>query len=386
MSNIPSTSNLPSNHDNILPYSNAPRYNNLARLSMILGIIAVPTVILFIGVPLGLAALILGIISQARIAKNPLLGGKGMASWGVTLGTMAGLIMPLLIAILIPSLSRQRNSAPRASCSANLQGIMESLLLYAAEQVTGGGGPFPSAKAPSIAGTYSITRQNSALANLSNGKTSVPAAIDDIISGSMMQGSPTAGLWMLVLRGQTSPKNYICRWDDKFATTPAVQQAPGGTFYEDFGATNISYAIAYPWTNSVTPTPGPWYKDTTDSTCPYLSDMPPAQGLVVSSGLVADVTKASTSGTDPHSYNSPNHNGDGQNVAYGDVHVEWHNSPICGSTGPDGVDNIFTTSRFLGKPDPIGIAPSPGAAVNNPGLAAPYDVQMVPARNGLSEF
>ena len=46
-----------------------------------------------------------------------------------------------------------------------------------------------------------------------------------------------------------------------------------------------------------------------------------------------------------HDVNSPNHGGEGQNVLYGDGHVEWQSSPFAGATreigGTKFRDNIY---------------------------------------------
>ena len=263
----------------------------------------------------------------------------------IELLVVVAIIRALLIAILIPSLGRAKELANRASCSANLHGIQESMILYAAEQITGGGGPFPCAN-PNGALNYYVQAVAQTTA-LQNSKTSAQAALTDLTSFAGTMGSPTAGLWMLVLRGQTAPKNFLCKSDGQ-ASVAAVQQGGASSFfYEDFGASNISYAIAYPWNSTATGT-GLWYKDTTDSTCPYLSDMPPCKSDIYS-GITVDVTTAATVGAANKAYNSPNHNGDGQNVAYGDVHVEWRNNPDCGPAGgANGTDNIYTAATHGG--------------------------------------
>lgn len=47
--------------------------------------------------------------------------------------------------------------------------------------------------------------------------------------------------------------------------------------------------------------------------------------------------------------NSPNHDGQGQNVLYGDESVVWQTSPFCGPPHPDGtIDNIFTSTASPG--------------------------------------
>ncbi len=287
-------------------------------------------------------------------------------------------IIALLIAILIPSLGRAKELANRASCSANLHGIQESMILYAAEGVTGGGGPFPCGIGAGSAKAYTAQSVSQTSPTLQHSLTTASSALIDLATWTTTNNSPTAGLWMLVLRGQTAPKNYLCK-SDGFASVPALQQDSSGNFYEDFGASNISYAIAYPWnaTNNAT---GPWYKDTTDSTCPYLSDMPPFDGDVYS-GVTVAVEAASTTTNGPKSYNSPNHNGDGQNVAFGDVHVEWRSSPLCGPSGGAGTDNIFTASS-TGAPNPGGSQPTAGSLGQTlTAPSAPYDIQVVPSRS-----
>ena len=293
-------------------------------------------------------------------------------------------IIALLIAILIPSLGRAKELANRATCSANLHGIMQSMILYAAEQQTGGGGYLPCVANLTGGTTYS-TGLSVATPNAS--ATTAAAALADMQTGttgvSHVAGSPTAGLWMLVLRGQTPPKQFICKSDSVGGgPVPAIESvASSNAYYEDFGATNISYGVAYPWTSSHTA--GPWFKDNSDSTCPYLSDMPPAPTNIFSS-VAAAPQLAYQAGAVPASYNSPNHSGAGQNVVYGDVHVVWQGNPECGTTPAvtnGTADNIFTASNLAG-PDGGGSAAGAGtitAAIQTT-ATAPFDIVIVPQR------
>jgi competence protein ComGC len=81
-------------------------------------------------------ALILGIVATVRVSNQPTLyGGKGMAIAGICLGG-GGLIwalmwVPLMISILLPSLSRARELAKRAVDAANLRGIGQACQIYA---------------------------------------------------------------------------------------------------------------------------------------------------------------------------------------------------------------------------------------------------------------
>ncbi len=158
-------------------------------------------------------------------------------------------------------------------------------------------------------------------------------------------------------------------------------------YYDNFGisasgSTNtLSYSITYPWTRQPDGTivTGYWWKDTTDDTLPLVADMAPLSGT---GGI--DTTLPAYS-TNPKSYNSPNHNGDGQNVAYGDVHVEWRIAPNAGREN----DNIWTigsgtTQTAITTP---GITPIPPYVVPPTGTMpattapSPVDIIMVPVRN-----
>ena len=94
----------------------------------------------------------------------------------------------------------------------------------------------------------------------------------------------------------------------------------------------------------------------------------------------------------PYIYNSGNHNGDGQNVGFGDDHVTWESSPYVGQNG----DNIFTydttvTEVVKGTTDTnqvgltgvgntersVALAP-PAPQIKT--LEPPYDTCMTPVR------
>jgi prepilin-type processing-associated H-X9-DG protein len=80
--------------------------------------------------------LILGIVALVRVNKRPdEYGGKGLAIAGICCGGFGLLVMPfitaMMLSILLPSLSRARELAKRAVCSANLRGIGQGLDIYA---------------------------------------------------------------------------------------------------------------------------------------------------------------------------------------------------------------------------------------------------------------
>jgi prepilin-type N-terminal cleavage/methylation domain-containing protein len=284
-------------------------------------------------------------------------------------------IIALLIAILLPSLGRARELSNRSYCAANLRGIIQSMNIYAADS----NDVFPVL--PSSTNTaYVLTGPGTPSNN-------AEATIGSMYSTT--QGGPIfSGLWVLVLRNQVSSKQFVCK-SDNFATGgSAVSQTSSGTFPVVFqksggaATTNandvVSYSVAYPWTGSPA-TVGKWWTALTDSSLPVMSDMAPANGQTLngttidtdgSNGSQGD--SATAANNNARSWNSPNHNGDGQNVGFSDVHVEWVRKPTVGQNG----DNIWCT----------GVASGTATAITGPtvtalsGTTAPFDIVMVPTR------
>jgi prepilin-type processing-associated H-X9-DG protein len=80
----------------------------------------------------GIVGLILGIVALARASNRPdEYGGKGFAIGGICTGGLSLLVIPLMIAILLPALSRAREMAKRVVCTANMQMIHTAMQNYA---------------------------------------------------------------------------------------------------------------------------------------------------------------------------------------------------------------------------------------------------------------
>jgi hypothetical protein len=74
--------------------SGGPSFNPLAITSMILGILSIPSCCCwFVGAPLAIAALVLGIVGMGKIRSNPqAYKGSGMAITGIVLASIALLL------------------------------------------------------------------------------------------------------------------------------------------------------------------------------------------------------------------------------------------------------------------------------------------------------
>jgi hypothetical protein len=80
-----------------MPGMGGPRFNPLAITSMVLGIVSIPSCCCwFIGSPMAVAGLVLGIIAMGKIKGNPqMYKGGGMAIAGIVCSAVA-LLLDLL--------------------------------------------------------------------------------------------------------------------------------------------------------------------------------------------------------------------------------------------------------------------------------------------------
>ncbi len=305
-------------------------------------------------------------------------------------------IIALLISLLLPALARAKELANRAVCSANIGSIIQSMVIYAQSNRN----EFPSVPGSGWGG-YANSNW---WPNSSPKGATAQEEIQAWYTPANLPASancPLACLWLLVLNGQMSPASFICPSDpisnlpssEYFPSTGASLSAngnfggprgPNGTDWMVDGR-GESYSIADPWpNNSKWPNSGEgrWWTGNAGADVPIVSDMAPMQDASahgLTERLPATLLKGNTYGN--YIYNSGNHNGDGQNVGFGDGHVAWESNPYCGEDG----DNIFTYDTS-GVPGP---ANTGQVAVVQPitdtvlikTFAPPYDICMVPARD-----
>jgi len=333
-----------------------PRLSSMALTSMILGIVGTMLSILVIGVPLAWVALILGIVSLVKINKNPLqLSGKGFAITGIVTGALGGAcVAPLLIAILLPSLGKARELSNRSVCAANLRGLTQSLLVYANDNSDA----FP------VLPYKPLTTANAGVS------TATAPTVDDAYkamygSSGALAGSPTAAMWILVLRGDVSSKQFLCKSDPAGPVSPAAVNSGADYFMCFQDERQFSYSFAYPYQPDGKV--GKWWTATVDASLPVMGDMNPSDGTGSPTRSVSANTKASNSG---------NHQSDGQNIGYGDAHVEFNRLPDGGQDH----DNVYTMSGRKGVSD-HGIQPALTRPPEIQTDSIPYDVVLVPTRN-----
>ena len=320
-------------------------------------------------------------------------------------------IIAILVSILLPALAKARELANRAVCMANIRGIVQSMITYSQSN----NGVFPTIGALTGPANWYENEPTFAFAapSLSNAATADAAVAqwyyvpDNITNGRMC---PSANMWLLVLQGYTTPRDFVCP-SDPLAQDPSPEYDPPppsilyctnfGNATESNGVGNLgatggglSYSAAFPWVyagGNFLAAPGQYWTMTgTNTEVPLLSDMAPVDNTDRGTydRITTTLPTANTYG--PYIYNSGNHAGDGQNVGFGDDHVTWETSPYVGENG----DNIFTYTTATGvangttDTNQVGLSGAPsisgGTVLRHPPqiltLGPPFDICMVPAR------
>jgi prepilin-type processing-associated H-X9-DG protein len=346
----------------VLPYAApAPRVSRLAVGVFVASIVG--AVLFFLVVPAAvvlLAAMAVG----TWLHRRPDLDGLGYTRRAVVISCLA--VVGGILVVLMPNLASHHRPS-HSVCAANLRRIIQDLNVYAADNADA----FPIvAYAPYSAGL------NDARAGLVRAATA-----DDVIKTYYARpprqaGSPQAILWQLVLRGDVSPKSFICDGYPHVTEeaagkreSAAVVDAAGRNFDNVQDGRQLSYSMAYPW--KADGTVGNWWRATLDASLPLMADMAPLQGT----GTPAvDLTSAPLT----RAANSRNHKGDGQNVAYADGHVEFQRLPNVGQAN----DNIYTSSAVPSVgPAATGGVPADKISPSLTADRAPFDIVMYPVRD-----
>jgi prepilin-type N-terminal cleavage/methylation domain-containing protein len=263
-------------------------------------------------------------------------------------------IIALLISILLPSLSRARELAKRAVCSANLRGIGQSQHIYANDNYESF--PIEAHTAPGGTGTDEQHSVNYVAQIANTGYSSPVSSSATVLSNQ----NPSRSMFLMVVQGQSTPKQFICpssgdTEDNLRNLVGSTEQAaqPGINRFDFKGYTSLSYGYQTPYGRKGKPREG------LDSRMPVNADKGPyfdAGTTNTSNNTTPDrlsnvvaPTAATFGGTPPDSilradadkwrpYNSRNHNGEGQDMLFVDGSVRFERKPITGVNS----DNIYT--------------------------------------------
>jgi prepilin-type N-terminal cleavage/methylation domain-containing protein/prepilin-type processing-associated H-X9-DG protein len=255
-------------------------------------------------------------------------------------------IIALLISILLPSLNRARETANRVKCASNLRQIGQAILLYSNEnkgaypRTQYSTGPNTTDKCVPTWGT-GATAQDPFSALAGQGTPATPS-YDDV----------TAALFLLLRTQEITAEVFTCpssnaeKWDFGGGSNTALNWSnwngyPSGNSGSIQRSLSYSYQDPYPDVSAVSS--GFKLNNSISAEFAVASDINPGGGTqtaLAGSGNTNDnvcLVTSTSSAKDMKWGNSNNHDKDGQNVLYGDGHVEFQSNPFCGVQR----DNIF---------------------------------------------
>ena len=261
----------------------------------------------------------------------------------------------LLLTVVGPATNRANEMSKRVQCASNLRQIGQAIALYSNNE-TRNGNAFPR--------TYfhldAPLTQTDAGSTIPSPGYNQPASFADKGSPSPVgENNVMASMFLLLKTQDLKPDVFNC---PSTGTTPDSFGAtsPGGTPWTKYSCWDapanryLSYSMQAPFPSSAAIQTGFKWNAAIAPDVAVLADINPGTPELTS-------ISPSSSRTQIQAANSPNHDREGQNVAYGDFHVEWCPTPFAGAipTGSSTLpaqDNVYTYG-LAGAPSGV-IGPS----------------------------
>jgi prepilin-type N-terminal cleavage/methylation domain-containing protein/prepilin-type processing-associated H-X9-DG protein len=248
-------------------------------------------------------------------------------------------IIALLISILLPSLNRARETANRVKCASNLKQVGQAILLYSNENRNA----YPRTKMQTTTGTVFPTWGTPYATTVATGVATTSADPFGTTSAAPSyapeNNDVTAALFLLLRTQDLVPEVFTCPSSNAEKFDYGGQGASALSFTNWLGTggvlKNVSYSYQNPYPTTTAIGSGFKLNNSISAEFAVMSDINP--GITGANDNVMNVASTS-SARDTRQGNSSNHDKDGQNVLFGDGHVEFVQSPFAAT----GRDNIFT--------------------------------------------
>jgi prepilin-type N-terminal cleavage/methylation domain-containing protein/prepilin-type processing-associated H-X9-DG protein len=235
-------------------------------------------------------------------------------------------IIGLLIAILLPSLATARQAANKLKCANNLRQIGQAMVSYANTE----------------RGNFPRTPWNPTSNQLQLDTNAAYPIADPFGSGGYVENNVPSCLFWLFRKSDLPPQIFVC---------PSTDATPGFTKTDrqqhsswEFIPGNVSYSIAAAFPSAAAAKAGFLWRLGVSAEFALAADMNPGTrgGPKSTPNNVIGPAHNATARQMPAA-NSNNHFNTGQNVLYGDGHVEFQTTPYCGVMRDGGFrDHIYT--------------------------------------------
>lgn len=238
-------------------------------------------------------------------------------------------IIALLISILLPALSRARESANRIDCASNLRQIGQAMAIYANENQ----GDRPRTLSHD---TQDLTSYTGPVAQ-ANPQDPFRGAVGSADGNRPANNDVTAALFLLVRVQELDTKIFICPSSGMQKDLLGGRPASHSTNFTSHEHLSYSVATPYPHNNAIRQ--GHSWSTSQTADFAIAADLNPGS----TSPTLLTIT-INSPGSDIRRANSRNHNGAGQNVLYADGRVEFRDTPFSGIQR----DNIYTRNAIGG--------------------------------------